>query len=112
MTKIKKYRGKSRLYTKYGGTTEQVTVISKKDREREKELKELPARQGMPPVEVPPEIERGKYADGFGVSFKEGEFIIDFLKIEKQKIKLHTRVITSPTHIKRFAKTIEKMLRR
>ena len=108
MSKIKKYRGKSRIYTKYGGTAEQVTVLSKKDREREKEARET--RAASSEVEVPEEIAPGKIADSFGVSFREGEFVIDFFKTEKGKLKLHTRIITAPAHLKRFAGILKKAL--
>jgi len=119
MTKIKKFRGKTRIYTKFGGTTERVTVLSKKDREQEKETREGAAAQSAAnlSIEVPAEIEKGKYADSFGVSFKEGEFVIDFLKATnfesaaRAKLKIHARVITSPAHAKRIATMLAEKIK-
>jgi hypothetical protein len=113
MAKIKKYRRKSRIYTKFGVATEQVRVISKKDREREKEARHA----GHPDlnVEMPPDTKAG-YFDGFGISFSESEFVLDFMKNRGapgtvMSFKVHTRVITSPVTAKKFRAALEENIR-
>ena len=55
-------------------------------------------------VEIDEAVARGAYANLALISHSETEFILDFLFLQPQtpKAKVHTRLVSSPVHLKRL----------
>lgn len=64
-------------------------------------------------IEVEPQVAQGLYTNLAGVAHNESEFILDFLFLQpnQPKAKVHSRIISSPIHMKRFMKALADNLR-
>lgn len=63
-----------------------------------------PGQEGQLQVELDEQTAQGVYANLALITHNESEFVLDFIFIQPQqpKAKVRARVITSPSHIKRF----------
>ena len=59
------------------------------------------------PIEVDNEKVGGAYSNVAVISHNENEFVIDFIFAHPPKGKVNARVITSPSHAKRFLKALK-----
>lgn len=80
-------------------------------------LKEAPAPASAPPkleLELDEKTARGRYTNAAAVSHGECEFVLDFLFLQPGQAgaKVHTRVVTSPLHAKRFLAALKENLER
>jgi len=57
-------------------------------------------------VQIPPEIQKGVYANNMVVSHTQEEFVIDFILATPPVGSVNARVIVSPSHAKRIAKAM------
>jgi len=106
MSKFKSYRRKSRLYTRIDSTTEQVRIISKKEKILQEERKLKPA--------IDDTVAVGKKSDFVNTNWREGEFIIDFMRSKMQnddKSKVSARIIFSPINAKRLYGTVVESIK-
>jgi hypothetical protein len=73
-----------------------------------------PAQPPTLEIEVDETVAKGQYANLAGISHGETEFLLDFLFLApgQRKAKVHTRVISSPAHTKRFAAALAENIRR
>jgi len=55
-------------------------------------------------IEIDEETAKGRYSNLAMISHSETEFLLDFtmLQPQPQKTKVHTRIISSPIHLKRL----------
>lgn len=55
-------------------------------------------------IEIDEETAKGRYSNLALISHSETEFLIDFTMLQPQprKTKVHTRIISSPVHLKRL----------
>ncbi|OGC05913.1 hypothetical protein A2526_02085 [candidate division WOR-1 bacterium RIFOXYD2_FULL_36_8] len=59
-------------------------------------------------VEIDDEIAKGIYSNLAILSHNENEFILDFVFVHPPKGKVNSRIITSPTHAKKFLKALQQ----
>lgn len=80
-------------------------------------LKKSPVHPGGKPPAVEIVLDeatsRGTYTNAAKVAHTETEFLLDFLFLQPgaPKTKVHTRLITSPKHAKRFAAALAQNLK-
>ncbi len=80
-------------------------------------LKKSPAQpSGKPPgveIVLDEATSRGAYTNAAKVSHTQTEFVLDFVFLQPgtPKTKVHTRLITSPKHAKRFAAALASNLK-
>jgi hypothetical protein len=55
-------------------------------------------------IEIDDETAKGRYSNLALISHSETEFLIDFTMLQPQprKTKVHTRIVSSPVHLKRL----------
>jgi len=58
-------------------------------------------------IEVDNETAGGVYSNVAVISHNENEFVLDFIFAHPPKGKVNARVITSPSHAKRFLKALQ-----
>ncbi|MDD4004446.1 MAG: DUF3467 domain-containing protein [Elusimicrobiaceae bacterium] len=65
-------------------------------------------------IDIDDEVAQGVYANLAGVAHGPGEFIMDFLFLQPNapKAKLRARVISSPSHTKRFLAALSENVRK
>lgn len=113
---FKKYQSGKRVYTTWGKSAEQVTVISKKPaspagRHTKDANTEKPAKED---ATSKPGLVVGSPANLFMIHMSPDEVVIDFCHVllnDQLKAKVVSRVIMSPRHAKRFLKTLETSLK-
>lgn len=59
-------------------------------------------------VQMPPEIQRGVYANQMIVSHTQEEFILDFLLVTPPSGTINSRVLVSPSHAKRIVAALSE----
>lgn len=59
-------------------------------------------------IEIDDKEVSGVYSNLAVISHNENEFVIDFVFVHPPKGKVNARVITSPSHAKRFLKALEQ----
>lgn len=57
-------------------------------------------------IQIPPEIQRGAYANNMVVAHTQEEFVLDFILTTPPVGTVNARVIVSPSHAKRIAKAL------
>lgn len=57
-------------------------------------------------IQLPPEVQRGVYANNMVVSHTQEEFILDFILVTPPVGTVNARVIVSPSHAKRIAQAM------
>ena len=83
-----------------------------------RKMKETPAKpEGKQPslqVKLDEETAQGKYANLASIGHGETEFVIDFMFLQpgQPKAKVHSRVISSPVHTKRFLGALAENVRK
>ena len=83
-----------------------------------RKLKRVPAEPGAkaPGIDIGLDeaTARGVYTNAAKVSHTETEFVLDFMFLQPgaPKTKIHTRLVTSPKHAKRFARALADNLRK
>ncbi len=65
-------------------------------------------------IEIDEQTAQGVYCNLAMIAHSENEFIIDFIFIQPQapKAKVRSRIITSPSHIKRLLLALEENIRK
>jgi len=73
----------------------------------DKELKELKLE-----IQIDDETAQGVYSNLAVVNYTDAEFVIDFIFVQPQapKAKVRSRVVTSPSHLKRLIRVLEENL--
>lgn len=64
--------------------------------------KKTPAQQELQ-IQVPPDVQRGVYANQMIVAHTQEEFVLDYILATPPAGIVNARVIVSPTHAKRIA---------
>ena len=59
-------------------------------------------------IQLPPEIQRGVYANQAYIAHTQEEFILDFILATPPGAVVNARVIVSPTHAKRLLATLQE----
>jgi len=59
-------------------------------------------------VQLPPEVQRGNYANQMLVSHTQEEFILDFILATAPSAVVNARVIISPSHAKRMIAALQE----
>ena len=57
-------------------------------------------------IQIPPEIQRGAYANNMVVAHTQEEFVLDFILATPPVGTVNARVIVSPSHAKRIAQAM------
>lgn len=65
-------------------------------------------------IDLDEKTAQGLYSNAASVAHSETEFILDFLFIQTgaPKTKVHSRIVSSPKHTKRFAAALKENIRR
>jgi len=63
-------------------------------------------------IQVPPEIQGGRYANQLFVTHTQEEFILDFILATHPAAILNSRVIISPSHVKRIITVLQDNIAR
>ncbi len=58
-------------------------------------------------IQLPPEVQRGVYANQAYIAHTQEEFILDFILATPPAGMVNARVILSPTHAKRLLTTLQ-----
>ena len=64
------------------------------------------------PINMPPELQPGAYANNMMVTHNKEEFMIDFIFMDPQMGSVVSRVVTSPGHMKRIISALQDNLRK
>jgi len=59
-------------------------------------------------IQVPPEVQRGVYANQMFATHTQEEFILDFIFASQPSAVVNARVIISPTHAKRIVAALQE----
>ncbi|MDQ6955604.1 MAG: DUF3467 domain-containing protein [Mariprofundaceae bacterium] len=59
-------------------------------------------------IQVPPEVQRGVYANQMFSTHTQEEFILDFILASQPAAIVNARVIISPTHAKRIVAALQE----
>jgi len=103
----KKYRKGKHQRTDWGHGVKEIR--------RMKEKEQTPPQQAASlQVQVDDETAKGKYANLAAIAHGENEFIIDFMFAPPghPQAKVHSRIISSPGHTKRFLNALADNIRR
>lgn len=57
-------------------------------------------------IQIPPEVQKGAYANNMVVAHTQEEFILDFILATPPVGMVNARVIVSPSHAKRIAQAL------
>jgi len=57
-------------------------------------------------IQIPPEVQRGTYANNMVVAHTQEEFVLDFILATPPVGTVNSRVIVSPSHAKRIAQAL------
>lgn len=57
-------------------------------------------------IQIPPEVQRGVYANNMVVAHTQEEFVLDFILATPPVGTVNARVIVSPSHAKRIAQAL------
>ena len=57
-------------------------------------------------IQMPPEVQRGVYANNMVVSHTQEEFVLDFILVTPPIGTVNARVLVSPSHAKRIAQAM------
>jgi hypothetical protein len=57
-------------------------------------------------IQMPPEVQRGVYANNMVVAHTQEEFVLDFILATPPVGTVNARVIVSPSHAKRIAQVL------
>lgn len=57
-------------------------------------------------IQMPPEVQRGVYANNMVVSHTQEEFVLDFILVTPPVGTVNARVLVSPSHAKRIAQAM------
>lgn len=63
-------------------------------------------------IQVPPEVQGGRYANQMIVTHTQEEFILDFILATHPAAVLNARVLVSPTHAKRIISVLQDNIAR
>lgn len=63
-------------------------------------------------VQLPPQLAGGAYANGMLVQHTSDEFVMDFTMVVGGNGTVVSRVVTSPTHMKRMIGALQENMRR
>lgn len=62
-------------------------------------------------VKFDDQVIKGQYSNNLIIQHTQEEFVLDFLNIVQPQGSLVSRIITSPSHMKRIAKAIEENIK-
>jgi len=63
-------------------------------------------------IQVPPEVQAGRYANQLFVTHTQEEFLLDFILATHPAAVLNARVIVSPSHVKRIIAVLQENITR
>ncbi|MDQ6981518.1 MAG: DUF3467 domain-containing protein [Mariprofundus sp.] len=63
-------------------------------------------------IQVPPEVQGGRYANQLFVTHTQEEFILDFILATHPAAVLNSRVLVSPSHAKRIISVLQDNITR
>jgi len=63
-------------------------------------------------IQVPPEVQGGRYANQLFVTHTQEEFILDFILATHPAAVLNARVLVSPSHAKRIIAVLQDNIER
>ena len=63
-------------------------------------------------IQVPPEVQSGRYANQLFVTHTQEEFLLDFILATHPAAVLNARVIVSPSHVKRIIAVLQDNITR
>lgn len=63
-------------------------------------------------IQVPPEVQGGRYANQLFVTHTQEEFILDFILATHPAAVLNARVLVSPSHAKRIISVLQDNIAR
>lgn len=63
-------------------------------------------------IQVPPEVQSGRYANQLFVTHTQEEFLLDFILATHPAAVLNARVIVSPSHVKRIIAALQDNIAR
>jgi len=100
----KKYRKGKHQKTDWGHGVKEIRRMKETEKPQQQQLQ----------VQLDDETAKGKYANLATIGHGENEFILDFLFLPpgQNKTKVHTRIISSPGHTKRFLAALADNVRR
>jgi len=61
-------------------------------------------------IQVPPEVQRGVYANQMFSTHTQEEFVLDFIFASQPAAVVNARVIVSPTHAKRIVAALQESI--
>jgi hypothetical protein len=78
----------------------------------EKKNRQMDAKQTEVKIEIDEQTSNGIYSNLALISHSESEFILDFIFFQPQqgKAKVRSRIITSPSHLKRMLTALQENL--
>jgi hypothetical protein len=72
----------------------------------------MPAEQETNiPIQLPPEVQRGVYANQLISSHTQEEFMLDFIFASQQGGSVNARVVVTPRNAKRFMQALAENIR-
>jgi len=75
----------------------------------DKKEQQDPASQELQ-IQVPPEVQRGIYANQMFSTHTQEEFVLDFIFASQPAAVVNARVIVSPTHAKRIVAALQESI--
>jgi len=63
-------------------------------------------------IQVPPDVQGGRYANQLFVTHTQEEFILDFIMATHPAAVLNSRVVVSPSHVKRIIVALQDNIAR
>lgn len=99
MVRIKRFQKGKHIYKKWGKKFKEVTVMSEDKAQNKQQIQ----------IKIDDDVAQGVYANLATISHSQGEFTFDFIYLQPQapKGKVRARVVTSPSHAKRFSKALQ-----
>ncbi|HKI61905.1 MAG TPA: DUF3467 domain-containing protein [Mariprofundaceae bacterium] len=63
-------------------------------------------------IQMPPDVQRGVYANQMLVTHSQEEFVLDFILVTAPAGVVNARVLVSPSHAKRIVATLQENVAR
>ena len=104
MVKPRQYQKGKRIYTHWGSQVKEVKIMSNQPLQKQVQIQ----------IGIDDATAQGIYSNLAFISHKETEFVLDFIYVQPQepKAKLRARIITSPSHTKRFLTALQENVKK
>ncbi len=99
MVEIKRFKKGKHIYEKWGKKFKEVSVMNEDKPQSKQQIQ----------ISIDDDIAQGVYSNLATISHSQGEFTFDFIYLQPQapKAKVRSRIVTSPSHAKRFLKALQ-----